>query len=153
VRAAWYERQGPAGDVLVVGELPDPGEVRIRVRASGVNPGDIKKREGWLGLSMSYPLVIPHSDGAGEIDALGAGIDMSRFGERVWCYGAQSYRPFGTAAEHVVVPEDQAVHLPESVSLSGAQPCCPPSARHPPGVPPKHRSGSTDGSKAGVGRA
>jgi NADPH2:quinone reductase len=82
-----------------------------------VNPGDIKKRVGWLGSSMPYPLVIPHSDGAGEIDALGAGIALSRFGERVWCYGAQSYRPFGTAAEHVVVPEDQAVHLPESVSF------------------------------------
>jgi NADPH2:quinone reductase len=121
MRAAWYERQGPAADVLIVGDLPDPapgpGEVRIRVRASGVNVGDIKKREGWLGSSMPYPRVIPHSDGAGEIDAVGEGVDPSHLGERVWCYGAQSYRPFGTAAELVVVPEHQAVRLPEALSF------------------------------------
>jgi NADPH:quinone reductase len=85
MRAAWYERQGSAQEVLVVGDRPDPvpgpGEVRIRVRASGVNPGDIKKREGWLGSSMPYPLVIPHSDGAGEIDVVGEGVDSARLGE------------------------------------------------------------------------
>jgi NADPH:quinone reductase len=94
---------------------PGPGEVRIRVHASGVNPGDVKKREGWLGSTMPYARVIPHSDGAGEIDAVGAGVESSRVGERVWCYGAQSYRQFGTAAEHVIVPQAQAVRLPERV--------------------------------------
>jgi NADPH2:quinone reductase len=121
VRAAWYERKGPAREVLVVGEMPDPepgpGEVRIRVRASGVNPGDVKKRAGWLGFPLSDPRVIPHSDGAGTIDAVGAGVDLARVGERVWCHGAQSYRPFGTAAELVVVPAGQALELPEAVSF------------------------------------
>lgn len=121
MRAAWYERKGPAREVLVVGEMadpePGPGEVRIRVRASGVNPGDVKKRAGWLGFPMSDPRVIPHSDGAGTIDAVGAGVDLARVGERVWCHGAQSYRPFGTAAELVVVPAGQALELPEAVSF------------------------------------
>jgi NADPH:quinone reductase len=121
MRAAWYERQGPAAEVLVVGEMADrvagPGEVRIRVGASGVNPGDIKKREGWLGSRMPYARVIPHSDGAGEIDQVGAGVTDARVGERVWCYGAQSYRPFGTAAELVVVPSLQAVALAAGMTV------------------------------------
>ncbi|MFI7671535.1 NADPH:quinone reductase [Nocardia sp. NPDC049526] len=118
--ASWYERQGPAADVLHVGELPDPtpgpGEVRLRVTVSGVNPGDTKKRRGWLGSSMPYPRVIPHSDGAGVVDAVGAGIDKRRIGQRVWVYGAQSYRPFGTAAQYTVVPADLAVPLPDHLS-------------------------------------
>ena len=121
MRAAWYEKQGEAADVFVVGEMPDPvpqaGEVRIRVRASGVNPGEIKKRQGWLGSAMPYPRVVPHSDGAGEIDAVGIDVDRSRLGERVWCFGAQSYRPFGTAAQYVTVPAWQAVRLPDEVSF------------------------------------
>src|SRR2546423_1722591 len=121
MRAAWYEKQGRAADVLVVGEMPvadlRADEVRIRVRASGVNPGDIKKREGWLGSAMPYPRVIPHSDGAGEIDAVGVDVDPSRRGERVWCFGAQSYRPFGTAAQYMNVPAWQAVPLPDGVSF------------------------------------
>jgi NADPH:quinone reductase len=72
MRAAWYEKQGPAKEVLVVGEVPDPhpaaGEVRIRVAASGINPGDIKKRQDSFGYGMHYPRVIPHSDGAGQVD-------------------------------------------------------------------------------------
>jgi NADPH2:quinone reductase len=121
MKAAWYERQGPAAEVLVVGEMPERtpglGEVRIRVRASGVNPGDIKKREGWLGSQMPYARVIPHSDGAGEIDQVGAGVTAARLGERAWCYGAQSYRQFGTAAEFVVVPSLQAVALDRTMSF------------------------------------
>jgi NADPH2:quinone reductase len=119
VQAAWYDRQGPAREVLQVGELPDPqagpGEVRVRIRFSGVNPGDTKKRRGWLGSSMPYPRVIPHSDAAGVIDAVGEGVDRSRVGRRVWVYGAQSYRPFGTAAQLTVVPAPLAVDLPDSV--------------------------------------
>jgi NADPH2:quinone reductase len=91
---------------------PGPGEVRIAITVSGLSPGDAKKRSGWQGSTMPYPRVIPHSDGAGTIDAVGPGIDRDRVGEHVWCYGAQSYRPFGTAAEYVVVPADLAVPLP-----------------------------------------
>jgi NADPH:quinone reductase len=120
VRAVWYDRQGPAGDVLQGGERPDPdqgaGEVRVRVRFSGVNPGDTKKRRGWLGSSMPYPRVIPHSDATGVVDAVGAGVGPARVGRRVWVYGAQSYRPFGTAAEYAVVPAALAVDLPDAVS-------------------------------------
>jgi NADPH2:quinone reductase len=119
MKAAWYERQGSARDVLVVGEMPDPEpgltEVRIRVAASGINPGDVKKREDTFGYGMSYPRVIPHSDGAGTIDRVGSGVPAFRVGERVWCYGAQSYRPFGTAAEYVVVPAWMAMPLPDGV--------------------------------------
>ncbi|MGW0611394.1 NADPH:quinone reductase [Streptomyces sp. NPDC002788] len=115
--ASWYDEQGPAADVLHVGELPDPvpgpGEVRIRVTVSGVNPGDTKKRRGWLGSTMPYPRVVPHSDAAGVVDAVGDGVDAGRLGQRVWVYGAQSYRPFGTAAQYTVVPDHQAVPLPD----------------------------------------
>ena len=116
MRAAWYERRGPAREVLVVGDMPDPapgpGEVRIALSVSGLSPGDVKKRAGWQGAQMEYPRVVPHSDGAGVIDAVGAGVDERRVGRHVWCYGAQSYRPFGTAAELVVVPQALAVDLP-----------------------------------------
>ncbi|MDF2265178.1 NADPH:quinone reductase [Streptomyces coacervatus] len=118
--ASWYDQQGPAADVLHVGELPDPrpgpGEVRVRVTVSGVNPGDTKKRRGWLGSSMPYPRVIPHSDAAGVVDAVGDGVDTHRIGQRVWVYGAQSYRAFGTAAQYTVVPDHQAVPLPDHLS-------------------------------------
>jgi NADPH2:quinone reductase len=120
MRAAWYEKQGPAREVLVVGEMPDPqpggGEVRIRIAASGINPGDIKKRQDSFGLGMPYPRVIPHSDGAGQVDQVGEGVSSEWVGRRVWCYGAQSYRPFGTAAEFTVVPLDHLAPLPEKVS-------------------------------------
>ena len=106
MKAAWYEKQGAARDVLVVGEMEDPqpraGEVRIRVAFSGVNPGDVKKREDAFGVGMPYPRVIPHSDGSGTVDAVGEGVPREWIGRRVWCYGAQSYRPFGTAAEFTV---------------------------------------------------
>jgi NADPH:quinone reductase len=120
VLAAWYDRQGPAAEVLQVGEMPNPepgpGEVRVRLRLSGINPGDTKKRSAWQSTPMSYPRVIPHSDGAGVIDAVGAGVQSNRIGQRVWTYGAQSYRPFGTAAQLTCVPEPQAVPLPDEVS-------------------------------------
>jgi NADPH2:quinone reductase len=105
--------------VLEVGEMPEPepaaGEVRVAIALSGVNPGDTKKRGDWVGYGMPYPRVIPHSDGAGIIDAVGEGVDRARLGERVWVYGAQSYRPFGTAAQLTAVPVDQAVALPDRV--------------------------------------
>ncbi len=121
MRAAWYERAGEARDVLVVGEMPkpEPGprEVRVRLHASGINPGDVKKRADWMGFGMPFPRVIPHSDGAGVIDAVGEAVPSSRLGERVWVWGAQSYRPFGTAAEFVTVPSERAVPLPDEVSF------------------------------------
>jgi NADPH2:quinone reductase len=121
MKAAWYERQGPAREVLIIGEMPDPtpaaGEVRIRIAASGINPGDVKKRQNTFGVGMPYPRVIPHSDGAGRVDQLGAGVPSEWMGRSVWCYGAQSYRPFGTAAEFTVVPVDQIAPLPEKVPM------------------------------------
>jgi NADPH2:quinone reductase len=121
MKAAWYEKQGAARDVLVVGDIEDPqpraGEVRIRVAFSGVNPGDVKKREDAFGVGMPYLRVIPHSDGSGTVDTVGEGVAREWIGRRVWCYGAQSYRPFGTAAQYAVVPLSLVVGLPDRVPL------------------------------------
>lgn len=121
MKAAWYEQQGPARDVLAVGEMEEPqpraGEVRVRVAVSGINPGDVKKRQNAFGVGMPYPRIIPHSDGAGIVDRVGEGVSEEWLGRRAWCYGAQSYRPFGTAAEYTVVPVQQAVPLPKNVPL------------------------------------
>ena len=121
MRAAWYERGGPAGEVLTVGEMEDPrpeaGEVLVRVYASGVNPGEVKKRSDWMGYGIGYPRVIPHSDGAGTIEEVGEGVSYSRVGQRVWVWGAQSGRPFGTAAQYVALPNEQAVPLPTGVGF------------------------------------
>jgi NADPH:quinone reductase len=121
MKAAWYEKQGAAREVLQVGEMPDPtpsaGEVRIRIAASGINPGDTKKRGDAFGVGMSYPRVIPHSDGAGRIDQIGPGVSAEWIGRNVWCYGAQSYRAFGTAAEFTVIPVDHVAPLPANVSM------------------------------------
>jgi NADPH2:quinone reductase len=123
MHAAWYERKGPAREVLQVGQLavpePGPGEVRVHVHVSGVNPSDTKGRGGWGGnTTMLYPRIVPHQDGAGVIDAVGADVPPSRVGERVWLYEAQRGRPFGTAAEYVVVPSGNAVCLPDHVSFT-----------------------------------
>jgi NADPH2:quinone reductase len=121
MRAAWYEKQGPPSESLVVGEMPDPvpspGELRIRIAVSGVNPGDVKKRQDTFGVGMPYPRVVPHSDGAGVVDKVGDGVDPQWIGKRVWCFGAQSYRPFGTAAALCVVPEAQVSELSAGVSF------------------------------------
>jgi NADPH2:quinone reductase len=122
MRAAYYERKGPAARVLVPGELPDPqpgpGEVRVKLHFSGINPTDTKLRGGWDGnMDMPFPRVIPHQDGAGVIDAAGPGVPRSRTGERVWIYEAQRGRAFGTAAGYVALPSDNAVALPEGTSF------------------------------------
>jgi NADPH2:quinone reductase len=121
MRAAWYEKQGAAHDVLTVGEMDEPqplaGEVRIRLATSGINPGDVKKRQDAYGYGMPYPRVIPHSDGAGTVDAVGTGVSQEWVGQRVWCYAAQTYRPFGTAAEYTALPLERVVPLPEGVSF------------------------------------
>ena len=120
MRAAFYEKNGAARDVLSVADVetpkPGPGEVRVRLKTSGVNPSDVKSREGRT-RKIAFPRVIPHSDGAGEIDAVGAGVPPSRIGERVWTWNAAWKRPFGTAAEYIVLPQIQAVTLPDGVSF------------------------------------
>jgi NADPH2:quinone reductase len=120
VRAASYERHGPAAEVLEVREMdrpaPGPREVLVKVALSGVNPTDWKSRSG----STPRPIdgfQIPHHDGAGVIEAVGDGVDPARAGQRVWLWLAAAGRPWGTAAEWTVVPEDQAVPLPDGVSL------------------------------------
>lgn len=122
MRAAWYARKGPAADVLEVGDqptpVPGPGEVLVRVRASGVNPSDTKGRAGTSrGLSMPFPLIIPHQDGAGEVVAAGSSDLESRVGERVWFYEAQLLRPHGAAAEFVAIPAVKAVRLPDAATF------------------------------------
>lgn len=124
MRAGWYEKVGPAAEVLQVSPLPRPepgmGEVRVRIAYSGVNPSDVKARGGWRGPQMPFPRVVPHSDGAGVIDKVGAQVPASRVGERVWLFNAAWRRPFGTCAEYAVVPMQQAVTLPEGVPLDAA---------------------------------
>ncbi len=119
MKAAWYERNGPARDVLTVGTMPDPvpgvGEVRVRMIASGVNPSDWKSRSG--SRPMIAPRVIPHSDGAGVIDQVGPGAPSERLGQRVWVWNGQWNRAFGTAAEFIVLPAMQAAPLPSNVSF------------------------------------
>ncbi|MGP1397694.1 MAG: NADPH:quinone reductase [Inquilinaceae bacterium] len=127
MRAAFYRRTGPAAGVLEIGDLPDPvpaaGEVLVRVRASGINPADVKRRGGWLGATMDHPLVVPHCDGAGEIIGTGPGVDPARVGERVWLWNAQggygeAGRAFGTAAELIALPAPQAVALPAGLDFA-----------------------------------
>src|SRR5215475_13575930 len=122
MRAAYYTEQGAAHDVLHVGEQPTPepgpGEVRMRVRMSGVNPSDWKVRRGGFGRGLMAPLIIPHSDGAGDIDAVGPGVTGRTIGERVWIWNGQWKRAHGTAAEYIVVPSAQAAPLPDGVDYA-----------------------------------
>lgn len=122
--AATYERTGPAREVLKVAELPDPepgpGEVRVRLRVCGVNPTDWRSRSGDTGRPMGFPRQIPGQDGAGEVDAVGAGVDRGRIGQRVWVYHAALGRPSGTAAQYVALSADQAVSLPSGVEYEQA---------------------------------
>ena len=120
MKAARYERFGPAADVLTVGELDDPqpgaGDVLIRLHTSAVNPSDVKKRAGSFPNLLDDGYVIPHSDGAGVIQAVGEGVSSDRIGDEVWVYQAQYGRRFGTAAELVAVGDERAPSLPEGVS-------------------------------------
>jgi len=119
VRAAVYERTGPAAEVLRVTDVPrpdpGPGEVRVRVQASGINPTDVKTRGGLTARPIDG-FQIPHQDGAGVIDAVGPGVPADRVGQPVWVWLAAAERRWGTAAEWTVVPERQAVPLPAGVS-------------------------------------
>lgn len=121
MRAACYRRTGPAADVFRLENVPvpepGPGELRIAVAFSGVNPSDAKTRAGARGGDLPFPRIVPHSDGSGVVDAVGEGVDPKRIGERVWTWNAAWGRADGTAAEYVVLPAEQAVALPDGVSL------------------------------------
>ncbi len=121
MRAVWYDRQGPANEVIVTGELPTPepgiGQVRVRLEASGVNPADTYRRRG--AVPAEYPRVIPNSDGAGTIDTVGEGVPASRIGQRVWLYnGQRNGRWMGTAAEYIALDADLVTELPDHVSFA-----------------------------------
>jgi NADPH:quinone reductase len=122
VKAVWYERTGPAADVLTFGEMPTPvaaaGEVRIRLEASGVNPADVGRRGGSY-RAMEYPRVIPNSDGAGIIDQVGDGVKRFKVGDRVWLFnGQRNGRAFGTAAEYITLAEHLVTPLPDRLSFA-----------------------------------
>lgn len=118
--AAWYDHPGTAREVLQVGALkapvPGPGELRVRVHWSGVNPTDVKRRAGASG-PLPGPRVIPHMDGSGVVDAVGAGVDPARVGQRVWLHRAGWKRALGTCATHCVLPQALAVPLPDGIDL------------------------------------
>lgn len=119
MRAVRYSRAGPAADVLSLATVPVPqpghGEVLVQIAASGVNPHDTKKRSGWMGAAVPQEGVIPHSDGAGTIVALGPAVRQARLGERVLVFGAG--RHGGTAADYVCVAQENALPLPEGMSF------------------------------------
>ena len=118
MRAAIYRQTGDSS-VLSVEEIPTPepgpGEVRVRITHSGVNPTDWKTRSGMTGGAPSEPQV-PHQDGAGVIDAVGEGVGVDRVGQRVWLYLAAFQNRWGTAAQYSVVPAERAVPLPDAAS-------------------------------------
>ena len=140
MRAAYYESNGPAREVLRVADVETPqagrGEVRVRLRTSGVNPSDVKSRAG-LTRKIAFPRVIPHSDGAGEIDAVGEGVSPARVGERVWVWNGQWRRPFGTAADWIVLnpadslDEGQPVNVKETAVKPAASGNAPASQKTP----------------------
>jgi NADPH2:quinone reductase len=122
VRAVWYERTGPAAEVLTFGEMATqvagPSEVRVRLEASGVNPADVGRRGGSY-RAMEFPRVIPNSDGAGIIDQLGDGVTRFTPGQRVWLFnGQRNGRAFGTAAEYIALAEHLVTPLPDNLSFA-----------------------------------
>lgn len=122
MKAVWYERTGAAPTVLTIGEMPTPeagpGEVRVRLQASGVNPADVGRRGGSY-RAMEFPRVIPNSDGAGVIDQIGEGVTRLAVGDRVWLFnGQRNGRAFGTAAEYIALADTLVTPLPEDVSFA-----------------------------------
>ena len=118
--AAWYSKTGKAGEVIELGQMEKPRpkshEVLIKIKASGINPSDVKKRDGARG-QMDFKKIIPHSDGSGIIESIGSKVSSHRINQRVWVWNAAWKRPFGTAAEYLTIPSNQAVELPENVSF------------------------------------
>ena len=124
MKAIAYTQTGPAAEVLKLVDLPTPepgpGQVRVRLRWSGVNPSDVKSRAGLRTKTLAFPQIVPHSDGAGEIDAVGTGVSSARVGQSVWVWNAAWQRAHGTAAQAVVLPAAQAVPVPAGVSGEAA---------------------------------
>lgn len=120
MRAALYRSTGPAHEVLVVEEVerpdPGPGEVRVQVAVSGINPTDVKNRAG-LSPRTIDGFQVPHMDGSGVVDAVGPGVDEGLVGQRVWLLLAADANRYATAAEYAVVPEHKVVPLPDGVPL------------------------------------
>lgn len=121
MRAIWYDKQGPAREVLRFGEVSRPiaghGEVLVRIAASGVNPHDTKSRSGWTGRPITHPRIIPHGDGAGTIIEVGADVNPGRVGERVWIFRANHRPGYGAAAEFAVVAAAHAIPLSNDISF------------------------------------
>jgi NADPH2:quinone reductase len=122
MKAVWYERTGAAPDVLSFGDMPTPmagpGEVRVRLEASGINPADVGRRAGSY-RAMEFPRVIPNSDGAGIVDQVGDGVTRLGLGQRVWLFnGQRNGRAFGTAAEYITLAEQLVTPLPSDVSFA-----------------------------------
>jgi len=121
MQAAWFDKFGPANDVLTLGEIAKPraaaGEVLIRMKTTGVNPSDVKKRAGAFPDLLDGGTVVPHSDGAGVIESVGEGVSSQRIGERVWVYQAQFARRFGSAAQYLAIDASRAAILPENTSF------------------------------------
>jgi NADPH2:quinone reductase len=121
MRSVVYSRTGqPSVLDLVEREVqdPSPGEVRVRVVVSGVNPTDWKSRKGSEeGGRPPFPEVVPNQDGAGVIDALGEGVESLHVGDRVWVYLAGHQRPTGTAQEYTNLPAARVVPLPVGTSF------------------------------------
>jgi NADPH2:quinone reductase len=122
MKAVWYERTGAAHDVLTYGDMPTPvaapGEVRVKLEASGVNPADVGRRAGSY-RAMEFSRVIPNSDGAGIIDQVGDGVMRLGVGQRVWLYnGQRNGRAFGTAAEYITLADHLVTPLPAGISFA-----------------------------------
>ena len=121
MKAITFNTLGSPSDVLVVSNIEQPspgnGEVLVRVYSSAVNPSDVKKRAGPSPGLLDDGFIVPHSDGAGVIEAVGFGVSVSRVGERVWLYQCQYGRRFGTAAEYISIPSNRAVTLPAAASF------------------------------------
>jgi NADPH:quinone reductase len=122
MQAAWYTQNGPAREVIRIGEQPEPlpaaDEVRVRIAYSGVNPSDVKRREGWRGQKLGFPLAVPNNDGSGVIDAVGNEVDPGRIGERVWLHSTGWKRPLGSAAQFAATPAHRAIRLPDGVPMA-----------------------------------
>jgi NADPH2:quinone reductase len=122
MKAVWYERTGAAPDVLTFGDMPTPmagpGEVRVRLEASGVNPADVGRRAGSY-RALEFSRVVPNSDGAGIVDQLGDGVTRLSVGQRVWLFnGQRNGRAFGTAAEYIALAEHLVTPLADNVSFA-----------------------------------
>ncbi|MGD9882685.1 MAG: NADPH:quinone reductase [Reyranella sp.] len=117
MRAAWYDRQGPAREVLQIGELatpvPGPGEALVRVHVSGVNPADCNGRAGRFGRKMGFARVVPHNDGAGVVEDVGPGVERTLVGRRVWMHNAARGRAMGSAAQYVALDAHLLAELPD----------------------------------------